>query len=224
MNKSDSITELATSLAKAQAKIRGAAKDAANPHFKSRYADLASVWESCRDALTANGLSVVQGASANGAQVTVTTMLLHSSGQWIEDALTVPAQQANAQGIGSAITYARRYALAAMVGVAPDDDDGESAVVRGSGGAVQSRQVQPRQSATAPVAPQPPTDSQVPVHTLEQLRAAFKRAEESTTREQAIEALGRACGKAVQKAVDVPASQYAMAVEALDSLAGLVAR
>lgn len=127
MTRSDSITAIAAALAKAQSEIAGASKDKTNPHFKSAYADLASVWDACRVALTKNGLAVLQPVSAEGAAVTVMTLLTHSSGEWIAGELTMTAQQNTPQGIGSCITYARRYALASMVGVAPDDDDGNAA-------------------------------------------------------------------------------------------------
>lgn len=128
MNSSEQINELATALAKAQAKIEGAAKDKANPHFKSKYADLASIMDACKEHLTSNGLSVVQVAeSETGETVTIHTQLLHSSGQWIGGSLTMRPTKPDPQGIGSAITYARRYALAAIVGVCPEDDDGNAA-------------------------------------------------------------------------------------------------
>ena len=128
MKTSDSIKELATALAKAQASMAGAKKDSTNPHFRSKYADLASIWEACRDALTSNGIAVVQMTRATTEEaVIVETRLLHSSGEWIEGELLVPVTKADAQGFGSAITYARRYSLAAAVGVAPEDDDGAAA-------------------------------------------------------------------------------------------------
>lgn len=128
MKTSDSIKELATALAKAQAVMAGAKKDSTNPHFRSKYADLASIWEACRDALTSNGIAVVQMTRARPEDVVIVeTRLLHSSGEWIEGELLVPVMKADAQGYGSAITYARRYALAAAVGVAPEDDDGNAA-------------------------------------------------------------------------------------------------
>lgn len=125
---SEGLADLATALAKAQAEIRPAAKDAVNPHFKSKYADLAAVWEVVRGPITKNGLSIVQIPSAEAAKVTVTTMLLHTSGQWIRSRLTMIAAQNTPQGIGSCITYARRYALSAVLGVAAEiDDDGNAA-------------------------------------------------------------------------------------------------
>lgn len=127
VKRSPTIGAMAGALAKAQAEVTGAAKDSLNPHFKNKYADLASVWDACRPALSAHGIAVVQSPAADGARVTVTTLLLHGSGEWIEGALTMTAQQNTPQGIGSCITYARRYALAAMAGVAPEDDDGNEA-------------------------------------------------------------------------------------------------
>lgn len=126
-NKSDSIAALATALAAAQGAMKTAVKDSFNPHFKNKYADLASVWDACRDALSANGLSIMQPVSGDGVKVTVTTLLAHKSGEWMSDSLTMTAQQNTPQGIVACITYCRRTALAAMVGVAPDDDqDGEA--------------------------------------------------------------------------------------------------
>lgn len=128
METSPSIAALAASLAKAQASIEGAVKGKVNPAFKSKYADLSSVWEACREALTDNGLSVVQspGPVADG-RMELTTMLMHSSGEWMRGTLTIPLGKVDAQAYGSATTYARRYALAAFVGVSPEDDDGNAA-------------------------------------------------------------------------------------------------
>lgn len=144
MTHSESLNELAGALAKAQAVMRGAPRDAHNPHFGSRFSSLASVWDACREALTANGLCVLQPARAEQNQVTVTTFLLHSSGQWISSPLTMTARDASPQSIGSALTYARRYGLQAAVGICAEDDDGEAATDRHA----------PAQSqAPAPVAP-----------------------------------------------------------------------
>lgn len=125
--KSEGIAKLSDALAKAQAEVTGAAKDSENPHFKSKYADLASIWDACRVALSKNGLAVVQLAESDGDKATVVTLLTHSSGEWIKGRITLKPVKADAQGIGSALTYGRRYGLAAMVGVAPEDDDGNAA-------------------------------------------------------------------------------------------------
>jgi hypothetical protein len=128
MQRSESIHELAAALAKAQAKIEGASKDKVNPHLKSRYADMASVVDACRPALTANGLAVIQAPRYIDKLVEVETILVHATGQWVSETLALPVAKVDAQGIGSAITYARRYGLMAIVGIAPEEDDGHAAV------------------------------------------------------------------------------------------------
>lgn len=132
MNRSESLKELAPALCKAQATMKPAAKESQNSHLKNRYADLASVWDACREALTANGFAVLQSPSAAGNLVSVETMLLHVSGEWVAETLTLEARDASPQSIGSAVTYGRRYGLSAMVGVCPEDDDGEAAMHRGA--------------------------------------------------------------------------------------------
>jgi hypothetical protein len=125
--RSESIAQLSAALSKAQGLILGAKKDAANPFFKSKYADLASVWEAIRGPLSANGLSIMQFPRSTDAGVEVETVLSHESGEWVSESLALPVAKADAQGIGSAITYARRYGLQAVAGVAPEDDDGNAA-------------------------------------------------------------------------------------------------
>ena len=127
MTHSEQINELSTALSKAQGLIEGAKKDAANPFFKSKYADLASVWDACRAALAVNGLAVIQSPAAEGTRVSVDTLLTHSSGQWVAGTVSVTAKEDSPQAIGSAITYLRRYALQSFVGVAPEDDDANAA-------------------------------------------------------------------------------------------------
>ena len=129
MNSSTEIKDLAAAMAKFQAELKPAIKGNTNPYFKSRYADLQACWDCCREALVKNGLSVVQGSrESNGEVVTVDTRLMHASGQWIESSLTMKPAKADPQGIGSAVTYARRYSLSAILGiVADEDDDGNAA-------------------------------------------------------------------------------------------------
>lgn len=129
--RSASFAQFAAALAAAQGEIEGAAKGAINPHFKNRYADLAAVWDACRAPLSKHGIAVLQPPCATGPSVTVTTLMVHKSGEWIESDLTMTAGQNTPQGIGSCITYARRYALQAMVGIAPEDDDGNAASTPG---------------------------------------------------------------------------------------------
>ncbi len=159
MDRSPNIGNLAKALGAAQSQIKPAIKDSKNPFFKSKYADLASVWDACRTALTSCGLAVLQPTSASGPIVTVTTMLASSDGEWISEALTVTAKDASPQAIGSAITYARRYGLAAMVGVAPEneDDDGEAAQPQTA-----PAQQRPRQQAPPSQQPAPTTQKAAP--------------------------------------------------------------
>ncbi len=126
-NMSQNVNELMTALSKAQGKIQPASKDKSNPYFKSKYADLASVWDACREALSDNGLSVVQTIDYREGNMFLVTFLGHSSGQWMRSEMPIITAKTDPQTLGSAITYYRRYCLSAIVGVAPDDDDGEKA-------------------------------------------------------------------------------------------------
>lgn len=155
MQHSENIAAISSALAKAQGAIEGAKKDSANPHFKSKYADLASCWDACREALSANEIAVIQapGELADGV-VEITTMLCHSSGEWFREMLPFPLPKVDAHGLGSAITYGRRYALAAMVGIAPEDDDGNAAVQSNGSANDRPRQREREQPAPAEVPPQ----------------------------------------------------------------------
>lgn len=119
--------ELFASLAKAQGEIEGAEKGKENPHFRSRYADLASIWDACRAPLSKHGLCVVQQPFTRGNQAGLRTQLGHSSGQWLACITLTTPRDMGPQSLGSCTTYLRRQALAAFAGVAPDDDDGEKA-------------------------------------------------------------------------------------------------
>ena len=132
MTRSESIAALAAALSKAQSAMTGAKKDSINPHFKSKYADLASVWDACREPLTKNGLSVIQMPGKDETGYYVETVLAHSSGEFVSCKLHIVPIKDDPQGLGSSITYARKYALAAIAGIAPDDsdDDGEAAMGR----------------------------------------------------------------------------------------------
>jgi hypothetical protein len=157
-NRSDQIKDLAAALVKAQAAMEGAKKDASNPHFGSKYADLASVWDAVRKPLTDNDLCIVQFPRTAGNGVEIETTLLHgATGQFMSDVLWVPCGKNDAQGLGSAITYGRRYSLMAVTGIAPEDDDGNAAAashkpgVSGSAGAgTQFRPERRQQSSWGP--------------------------------------------------------------------------
>ena len=120
--------QIATALVKAQKEFGPALKSSTNPHFKSRYADLAACVEAVIDALNGNGIALLQQTSECEDGVIVETMFLHESGESIScGKLHVPASKQDPQGYGSALTYARRYSLMAACGIAPEDDDGNAA-------------------------------------------------------------------------------------------------
>ena len=130
---SETITELAKALIKVQKQMEPAPKDAINPFIKNRYATLNSVMETCRNALIANGIWLTQLPMPSPAEygeghLALLTKLTHAeSGQWQASLTVVPLPKADPQGMGSAITYARRYALTSMLGIITEDDDGEAA-------------------------------------------------------------------------------------------------
>ena len=146
---SETIGALAAALAKAQGAIKPAPMDRDNPFFKSKYATLTSLWESARAALSANGLSVVQTTdfSESGDLVLIST-LMHSSGEWVGSAYPVRAKDSTPQALGSALTYARRYAFGALVGLTSDDDDDGNATSNGAmNGAQKAPPMQSRKEA-----------------------------------------------------------------------------
>lgn len=124
MNKSESIKNLAAALAKFQSEVKNPTNSADNPFFKSKYAPLNEILNDVRPLLSKHGLSVLQSPGGDGNNITVTTLLMHESGEWIESQeLVLKADKPTAQGAGSAITYARRYALSAVLGISSEDDD-----------------------------------------------------------------------------------------------------
>lgn len=158
---SENIDALASALAKAQSEMGSVHKDAANPYFRSSYSSLANVWETVKPSLTKNGLSIVQLPSSDERGYFVQTQLMHSSGQWIRSSTYMKPAKEDPQGIGSLISYARRYALMAMVMACPDDDDGEAAMGRNNN------------------APQKPVESPKPVQKVEPAKPAEKPATEA---------------------------------------------
>lgn len=128
MYKSDSIAAISQAIAKAQSDVENASKNAKNPHFKSKYADLAELLNTVRPVFSLHGLAIVQMPSFVDGIASVETMISHSSGEWISSICSSPVGKQDAQGVGSAITYLRRYSLAAMCGIAQEDDDANSAV------------------------------------------------------------------------------------------------
>lgn len=125
MRTSENIDQLATALAAAQAEMKNAKLNKVNPHFKSKYADLAEIRDTVTPALSKHGIAVVQGTDAAETGILVVTRLVHKSGQWIESRF--PIAYDKPQTMGSAYTYAKRYSLAAICNIAADEDDDANA-------------------------------------------------------------------------------------------------
>lgn len=129
---SENLNDLFASLAKAQATIENASKNSLNPHFKSRYADLAEVLNAVREPLSNNGLSVIQTVDEIEGRIYLLTTLAHLSGQFITSRMPLILSKNDCQGLGSALTYCRRYSIAAICGIAQEDDDAEGTKERES--------------------------------------------------------------------------------------------
>jgi len=124
MNKSETISELAKALNAFQGKVQPVKKDAVNPFFKSHYATLDAIWEGIKKPLTDSGLSVTQTLDiVDDGKNLLDTTLLHISGEWVSGSMAINPVKDDPQGLGSAISYARRYSLCAMLGVVADEDD-----------------------------------------------------------------------------------------------------
>jgi hypothetical protein len=126
MKTSNEINELAAAMAIAQGQMGAAYKNSSNPHFKSSFADLASISDVIKQPLSENGLSVVQFPINNEQGVAITTRVMHKSGQWIEESFGIKPVKAGPQEYGSLISYFRRYALAAIFAIPQTDDDANS--------------------------------------------------------------------------------------------------
>lgn len=131
MKRSDFVTKIAPALLKAQKLMGGATKGAANPFFRSKYADYGAVLEACKELLNDNGIAILQPHHNEGGKNFVETLLMHESGEWISsETEVVCAKQNDPQALGSALTYARRYGLQSLVALPAEDDDGEKAMAR----------------------------------------------------------------------------------------------
>ena len=150
MRTSDHIDKLAPALLAAQSQIGNATKNAKNPHFRNNYADLGSVIDAVKEPLNKAGIAILQSLSEGSDGLHLTTRLLHTSGQFIEDTAFTPLPKNDPQGVGSATTYLRRYSLAAMLCITQEDDDGVSAM--------------PAKPVPAPAKPQPKVESTKPAN------------------------------------------------------------
>ena len=154
MQKSESIAELAEALAKAQGEMAAAKKDSTNPFYHSKYADLAQIVEAIRKPLSDNGLAISQLIQPDAETAVIETILMHQSGEWLSSIIQLKPVKTDPQGIGSAITYARRYALGAIVGLATEeDDDAEGAMGRD---ALKSKPKEPKPTKEALAYNKPP--------------------------------------------------------------------
>ncbi len=147
VRRSPSIAALAAALVKAQSEMKNPPKDSTNPHFKSKYADLATVRDTVMPPLTRNGLSVMQLPCELDDAPALTTLLLHASGEWVETTIKLRPSKSDPQGVGSALTYARRYALQSITGVAADEDDDGNAASRPAGNHAPQHHAPPRSVA-----------------------------------------------------------------------------
>jgi hypothetical protein len=159
MKMSENISDLSKALTAVQAALEPARFNAMNPYFKSKYADLGSVFEACRHLLADNGLSISQFPGTPNTEfpaIALTTVLMHESGQWIQDTLVMPIAKASPQDVGSALTYARRYVLSSIIGIVADEDDDAN----------RAQHAPPKREAQAAETPAP----QIPVNTAVTVR------------------------------------------------------
>lgn len=140
---SEKTAELVMALIKASASMKPAKKDSENPFFHSKYADLSAITEASKESLVQNGLVVTQSTTIDGGQCVLVTTIHHQTGQWLRGFYPVTAIKADPQSMGSAVTYARRYALSAILGIVSEDDDGEQAMGRKNGGFVSAPYIAP---------------------------------------------------------------------------------
>jgi ERF superfamily len=188
---SENIAELVTALAKAQGAIENASKGAVNPHFKSSYATLADIREAIREPLAENGLSIVQGLRTVNGGIEVETVLFHASGQSIRETLAMQAGRGTPQDIGSASSYARRYGVMAMLGLAAEDDDGNAATASTNG----------KGAAPGPTGPISPAQAEEVRQAIVEVAADLPRFLKTF---------------AIEKIEEMPAARFAEAMHKLD--------
>lgn len=185
---SNTITELTKALVKFHKEVGKIKKDAQNPFFKSGYASLSSVQDAIKDPLTNNGLAYVQFPSGEHS---LTTRLMHESGEWMEDSYSMTPAKNDPQGVGSAITYQRRYALGAILGLNIDEDDDGNA-------------------ASAKVAAKPTTaPSQKKTLDMASYRAKLEAATDADTLKKAWASLPAEAKKELEKVKETLKKKYA---------------
>lgn len=221
---STSLGALAGALAKAQAKIKSATKDATNPHFGSRYADLASVWEACREALTEHGLAVVQLPVGEGDRVGLTTTLLHASGEWMSSTVYTTPERRGPQALGSVLTYLRRYSLAAMVGVAPDDDDGNAAEperapapANDNGRRVATKLATPKPADPPPAGTVPPSSSEKMASVPQMRKYHALREGMGISEDEGRERVSRLLGRKVESITEITHAEMGRVIDKMEA-------
>lgn len=156
---SPEIKDLFSALCKAQGAMKPVVFNKVNPYFKNKYADFTSCMESCREPLTSNGLAIMQYCETVGTQLMLVTMLVHVSGQWLKGFFPLIPVKMDSQSIGSAMTYAKRYSLSAMLGLVSEDDDDDAEAAQGRAQSAAKNQqmkpsvVAPKQVVVAPSIP-----------------------------------------------------------------------
>ena len=154
-SRSSQLNELATALAKAQGELKNPSLDAVNPHFRNQYASLPGILSSVRPVLSKHGLALSQHLAGTADGISCTTILLHTSGQFIESTLTLPATKRDPQGLGSVSTCARRYAVQAVLGISGDDDDDGEAASQAPAPAARANPTRPLAGNAATARPAP---------------------------------------------------------------------
>lgn len=205
MNTSQQIEKVSAALAGAFADLHNVAADAVNPHFRSRYTSLPALLDAVRPVLAKHGLAVVQMPISEEGRVGVETLLLHASGQYLSSRVTVTPQKADPQGAGSAITYCRRYALAACLGIGQDDDDGNAA---SRAPAAKAAPPPARKAEPAPASerPQNGTISEAQGKRLWAIAASRAQALEAVSRDEIVrDVLGR---RGIEHTKEIPREAY----------------
>jgi hypothetical protein len=227
MHHSESLANIGKALAAFQGEVENATKGSTNPAYKSRYADLAEILNTIREPLSKYGLSLVQIPSYENGIASLETMLLHESGEFICGLCSAPVSKQDAQGVGSAITYLRRYCAAAFCGIAQEDDDGNGAV--GNAHAGQSQKAAPPKAAPPKADPKPPAQGAVdPAAEADRAKlAAEYRTEKGKARERLLVLLKgdeAEADKTLKDTEELLKGQGAQTADFIKSMKGLAAQ
>ena len=207
---SPTVGKIAEALCAAQAELPAAIKGRVNPHLRNKYADLNAIYEAARETLAKHGLAVVQTMQPTDGKAHVRTTLLHKSGEWIAGELVMPLDRnGGPQGMGSAITYARRYSLSAMIGIVTEEDDDANAA-QGRGKAAQAKVKAQRQEAKASNA-DPMSNAQ-----RAKLFALAKEVMPDAGREDVLIAISDIVGRHIESSNALTKAEAAKVIDALE--------